>query len=203
MIRYTPAEQEILRAEYNRLKAAQPAAKFDSLVNQAVKILPADRQKDFTGKAPSQMPWLSGYQPGKKAVVGTTRRVVRRAVDAKSTSGDRGASALPETPAATPTLDEAIAVLCDVLVARVQAALDAKLEAILAQRIATSAIKLAPKPARGVDLDKLNTLDDATIKLEIVKAQASGDRLRLFKLVALRRKREEAANTIEFRSADQ
>ena len=135
----------------------------------------------------------------------STLNVQRRKLEVQSVPSPSAPSAKSavNSAAASPStlsLDDAIDVLCDVLIARVRVALDAQLETVLAQRIATSAIKLAPKPAKGIDLEKINTLDDATIKLEIIKAQASGDRLRLFKLVALRRKREEAANTIAFRS---
>lgn len=192
MIRCTKPEQEFVRAEFLRLHTAEPDAHFGDLITRAQLVLPVDRRQDFSKKSPSQITWL-----------GVTARQFKR----RNSSAVVGAASPPRParPDSTPTaltLDDAIAVLCDVLLARIEDQLEGKLETILAQRIATSAIKLAPKPAKPVDLDKLNTLDDATLKLEIIKAQASGDRIRLLKLIAVRRKREEAANTIEFQSGE-
>ena len=183
--------------------AGQSYGKQFNLAQDLAKI-PADRRKTVLGA--SCTPWANRAKYKNQKTSGA--KLPKTAPAARPPAAPISKPCHPKPVEGSPlSLDDAIEALCDVLVARVHAVLSPKLETVLAQRVAASAIKLAPPPSPRiatvkVDLEKPETLDDATLRIELIKAIATGDQARRAKLVLVRRKRDEAANSISFHSAE-
>lgn len=198
-LKLTPEEKQKLRDEFQR---TQPSLAFDMRLRTAMEILPVERRFHKTDGSKfyaCQFPWLNGNGHAPVGAASRPRPGRPRGGDAPPTNGKTP----PKEDLGGPiTIDEALGVLCDVLVLRLRTQLDARLESMLASRVASAAIKLAPPSPKPAKLDQPETLDDETLRIEIIKARAQGNLPRWHKLVKVMRKRSEAANSIEFHSQD-
>ena len=207
--RLSDDNRNLVRAEYQRLATDGVARKTVDHIEQAFAILAPELRPVREKCYPCFHGWLVG-KPAQKLPTtpaaghpSPAPRKQRGVISARKTAPAVSLGSAPNDL----TLDDAIAAMCDVLIARITATLDARLDGLLAMRVATAAIKLCPPPAPRtpavkVDLTKPETLDDTTLRIEVIKARATGDIGRWGKLVAVMKKRSEASNAVEFHSKD-
>jgi|GEM_PF-2779802 len=131
------------------------------------------------------------------AAVGTTRRVV----PSVPSSGRAGGSPLPQF-----TLDEAVELLAAVIAQRVTAAIESRIDSVVAAKVAASAVKLAattPNPA-GVKpaTTRLAELDSDLLRIKAGVAKKRGDMTTWSECTNILERRERAAASIERESKE-
>jgi len=191
--RLTDAERDQVRAEYQRLAADGVSRTTTEHIALAFHILPPARRAPLKACYPSMQLWLGAVAKcAERAAAGKTRSASRP---------PRSSCSTPVSPAPI-NLQEAVAFLCAVVVEEVRRQLEPCLDRSLAKAVVTATLPLVPKAPKDADLTKPETLDDKTLRLELIKARATDNLIRWHQLVRVAKKRSEAANTVEFHSGD-
>jgi hypothetical protein len=197
-IRWTDEEAAKVVAEYKRILATNPdKGKFDA-AGESMLILAGDRRRTnnlTTASFISRMAKGAGTHPAIPCREGQKRKTETVCP--------------PPIPQSSNelTIDDAVAFLCDVIVARVSAEVEKKLQPMIAARIGAAAVKLAPmntgRDACATNPKNLREMDALQLRYELIKAKAEADTFRVQKIVAELSRRESAANVITRESQDE
>jgi len=194
-------EKVALLAEFKRLRARRPGATFESLIKEAMLILPLERRRPygtgmirfFSDTTPAVPETAHKRGPYKRRKKGSRLEITPGG--GRPFRGVRARSKVTEAL----SLDDAITALADAIVLRVIADMKPKLATAISAPIAAAAIRIAPTVKPGTDL---HDLDSTVLRIELMKARAQNDIGRAAKCLAVLKRRDQAANTVETSSKE-